>query len=69
MPRRTVGLWILGCAVLMSVGCGSAPGYRGKAAGGIVETVSVFYGTDRVLENATRGEADFGWQRSYIEDD
>lgn len=63
--RSSVRTMTCGLLLLVCAGCGTAPGYRGQPTDGVVQTVDVFYGTDR---GRTTGEPDgvaYGWRRAY----
>ena len=48
---------VIGCGLLvfLAAGCRSSAGFRGVPAEGVVQTVEVFYGTDRAAEDDQAG--------------
>ena len=69
MQGRAVAGWILGATALSGAGCGTAPGYRGVATPEVVQTVTVFYATDREATSTEPNRVEYGWRRAYVEDE
>jgi esterase/lipase superfamily enzyme len=51
--------------LMMAAGCGTPPGHRGVVTEQIIQTVNVFYATDRLPESTRAGGPQYGSQRGY----
>ncbi len=51
--------------LMTAVGCGTPPGHRGVLTRQVMQTVNVFYATDRLPELTGPGEQQYGSQRGY----
>ncbi len=51
--------------LLVGAGCGTPPGHRGVATEHVMQTVNVFYATDRLPESTDSGEKRYGSHRGY----
>ena len=64
-PGFRAGVIACGLLVFSAVGCRNSAGFRGVPAEGVVETVEVFYGTDRAADDDRAGTRAYGWRREY----
>ena len=67
--RSRGGRVVLVALVLAAAGCGAPPGYRGVRTVDDVQTVSVFYATDRLAQPGSAGDLKYGPNRAYEQDD
>jgi esterase/lipase superfamily enzyme len=51
--------------LMMAAGCGTPPGHRGVVTEHVIQTVNVFYATDRLPEPTDPGDQYYGSQRGY----
>ncbi len=68
MSGRGAGV-VLVPLVLAGAGCSVGPGYRGVPTVDNVQTVSVFYATDRLAERGSAGDLEYGPHRDYDPDE
>ena len=69
MRVRVVPGGVVCLSLLAAAGCGTPPGHRGVATEQPVQTVSVFYATDRLAESGGIDDLRYGSQRGYRGDD
>ena len=69
MRARAVSGWVVCLSMLAGIGCSTPPGHRGVATEQPVQTVSVFYATDRLAESREIDHLQYGAQRGYRKDE
>jgi len=69
MRVRAVSGGVVCLSLLAGGGCVTPPGHRGVATEQPVQTVSVFYATDRLAETSETDHVWYGSQRGYREDE
>lgn len=69
MRVRAVSGGIVCVSLLAGAGCSTPPGHRGMATELPVQTVTVFYATDRLAESDEADDLRYGSQRAYRPDD